>query len=262
MALGLLSLIYIALESNGLRILCLLVVLLGTRELIMILFQPDDSILIKIIFYLLMVLLFVLAIKFFAMTAVLFAVVALFFFIISLLMADRFNDLESLSRFQAKSILGFFYVGLLPAFACKLIDFQHGQAWFFALLTIVFSGDTLAYITGRLVGRHKLMPKISPKKTIEGAFGGLIGSALAALCFQPFLSHLNWTQLTVLGLVVGFVGQAGDLFESTLKRVAHVKDSGSIMPGHGGILDRVDGVLFASPFMLLAAHLFEQGPRL
>jgi phosphatidate cytidylyltransferase len=102
------------------------------------------------------------------------------------------------------------------------------------------------------------MPTVSPKKTREGALGGLVGSLITALSIGLVLDQTSLIWWSVIGLCVGIVGQMGDLFESLLKRVAHVKDSGSIMPGHGGVLDRIDGVLFASPFLFLICKILQK----
>ena len=130
--------------------------------------------------------------------------------------------------------------------------------WFFGLLGFVFTGDTCAYLAGSKFGKHSFFPALSPKKTVEGSLGGLLGSALAAVVFHFFVPQFSLPFLILLSLVVGFVGQMGDFFESLLKRVANQKDSGSLMPGHGGVLDRIDGVLFAAPLMYLGASLFEK----
>lgn len=118
-------------------------------------------------------------------------------------------------------------------------------------------GDTFAYFIGVFFGKHKLCPEISPKKTIEGSIGGLPGGILAGLAIF-FLQGL-WSQgndlrivsLLVLGLVCSIVGQAGDLFASTIKRWANIKDFGTLLPGHGGMLDRIDSVLLCAPIVFL-----------
>jgi phosphatidate cytidylyltransferase len=116
------------------------------------------------------------------------------------------------------------------------------------LLSLVWAGDTAAYFTGRAIGTHKLYPTVSPKKTIEGAVGGLVGSGLMTwgltAAFYPSIGTL---EALLLGVVVGTAAQAGDLTESLIKRSCGVKDSGKLLPGHGGMLDRVDGVIFAFP---------------
>lgn len=237
--------------------ICFLAVILGTRELIRILFLPEDSLLLKIVYFVINVTVFALTVRFTEISAVIFAAASILFFSLSLIRNTRFEDISSLSQFQAKGILGLFYIGLLPAFACKLLYFNKGLAWFVSLLVIVFAGDIFAYLTGMAFGKRKLMPDISPKKTVEGSIGGLAGSIVFAVLMGRFLDQMPLSQLILMGLIAGAFGQMGDLFESMLKRVANIKDSGSIMPGHGGVLDRLDGVLFAAPFVLLFAYLFE-----
>ena len=124
------------------------------------------------------------------------------------------------------------------------------------LFLIIWLGDTLAYYIGTLAGKHLLAPSISPNKSIEGAIGGLLGSIGGALLahywFYPSISIAN---CTILGLVTGIAGQMGDLCESILKRNLNVKDSGFLVPGHGGLLDRLDSVLFSAP-VFYYIHLY------
>ena len=114
----------------------------------------------------------------------------------------------------------------------------------------VWTNDTMAYVCGRLFGKHKLYPSVSPNKTVEGFVGGVIFSGLALSLFGYFNGGFNF-KITALGLLIGMSSTMGDLFESFLKRHFNVKDSGNILPGHGGILDRFDGVLFAAPISYL-----------
>jgi phosphatidate cytidylyltransferase len=124
--------------------------------------------------------------------------------------------------------------------------------WILLLLCIVFSGDTAALYVGTLIGRHKLAPAISPGKTVEGAVGGLaVGLLVGLLAKHLLLPALPWGTAVGFCLLVGVAGQVGDLFESALKRSSDVKDSGSILPGHGGVLDRIDALLFAAPVAYL-----------
>jgi len=126
------------------------------------------------------------------------------------------------------------------------------------LFILIWTNDTFAYIVGKSIGKHKLLEKISPKKTIEGFFGGLIFSIFAGYLISIFLikpstqfsnkSILIWT---IIAAIVGIIGTIGDLIESKFKRIAGVKDSGKIMPGHGGVLDRLDSVIFVAPFVFL-----------
>ena len=115
-----------------------------------------------------------------------------------------------------------------------------------ALLLITKLGDIGAYLIGSSFGKHPLIPRISPKKTIEGAFGGLLFSVLGALASRIFLGF-DYLHLILIGLGLGILGQLGDLSESLLKRDCGIKDSGSIFPGMGGVLDEIDSLLFAGP---------------
>jgi phosphatidate cytidylyltransferase len=147
-------------------------------------------------------------------------------------------------------ILGIFYVPLLMAHFILIRQAQWGILWIFFILVIAFAGDTSAYYVGRLLGKHKLFPEVSPGKTVEGTIGLVAGSVVAALLFrQFFFPMIPVAHVAIIGLVGSVVGQLGDLSESALKRVAGVKDSGALLPGHGGILDRVDSLMFIAPFI-------------
>ncbi len=176
------------------------------------------------------------------------AVASVFFFTMSVLIVRNVDDLKGVMQIQNAGALGILYVGLFPGLAVRLLTFENGFVWFFGLLAIVFAGDTFAYLAGRTFGKRKLLEPVSPKKTIEGSLGGLAGSAIAgAIMGLFFLPDQPLWALIFSALITGAFAQVGDLFESLLKRVAEVKDSGAIMPGHGGILDRIDGVLFSAP---------------
>jgi phosphatidate cytidylyltransferase len=136
---------------------------------------------------------------------------------------------------------------------------SRGLFWFFFLMAVNYAGDTGAFYVGRTWGRHKLAPQVSPKKTIEGSLGGLAANVLVALIFQQTLfKEQSWAVMAILGLITGLVSQMGDLLESLLKRSARIKDSGSLFPGHGGILDRMDSLLLPAPllyfFMVYCRH--------
>jgi phosphatidate cytidylyltransferase len=146
--------------------------------------------------------------------------------------------------------LGMLYCVSLPVFAVNILFLQHGLTWFAFLLGVVFFGDTFAFFGGHFFGKHKLMPQVSPNKTIEGALAGLIGSSVAGLIFvETFFPELPLGRVMMFCVACGFVGQSGDLLMSLVKRVGAVKDSGAIMPGHGGILDRLDGIFLAAPLV-------------
>ncbi|WP_060872522.1 phosphatidate cytidylyltransferase [Myroides odoratus] len=119
------------------------------------------------------------------------------------------------------------------------------------ILILVWTNDTFAYIVGKKFGKHKLFERISPKKTIEGLLGGIVFAIIASLILNHFFTLLNVYIWIASAIFVGLFGTLGDLVESHFKREAGVKDSGNIMPGHGGILDRLDSILFISPFLYI-----------
>jgi len=130
------------------------------------------------------------------------------------------------------------------------------QPWILYVLAVVWGGDTAAYFAGRAFGKHKLHPKVSPKKTIEGAIGGLVGSVGVGLLMVALLElPLPAWKTALFAVAGGALAQLGDLTESLVKRACGVKDSGTLLPGHGGMLDRVDGVIFAFPFFAWALSL-------
>lgn len=157
---------------------------------------------------------------------------------------------ETLDR-AAATAFGLVYVGV-PLGILVLIHRLGGREAVLLLLFTIVVSDTAQYYTGRLLGRRALAPAISPKKTVEGAIGGLVVGTL----FVVFAGHMVFPftrapQLAALGVVLVALGIAGDLFESRLKRAAGVKDSSTLIPGHGGILDRIDALLFATPAFYL-----------
>jgi phosphatidate cytidylyltransferase len=146
------------------------------------------------------------------------------------------------------AFLGVLYISLFLSYLILLYNNHNGKEWIFFLLIVLWCNDTGAYACGRTLGRIKLSPLVSPNKTVEGAVGGLGFSMIAALSVKMYLlTVLSFTQAAVLGLVIAVSGQAGDLCESALKRHFGCKDSGSMLPGHGGMLDRIDSLLFAAP---------------
>lgn len=144
--------------------------------------------------------------------------------------------------------MGLIYVCLPIAMLLFIYRHPQGGTWIFFLLAVVFATDTGAFYSGRFFGRHLLHPTVSPKKTWEGAVGGLVCSVIPIYFFYPFL---HTAKLSILLLAVGLslLAQMGDLAESVIKRTFDVKDSGKILPGHGGLLDRIDGLLFAAPLL-------------
>lgn len=136
-----------------------------------------------------------------------------------------------------------------------LLLVDHSRMWVLLLFTTVFCHDTAAYIFGRLFGRHRMCPQISPQKTWEGFFGGVL--AIALIVVRSYQAGFTaWSpSLALLFVVLPFVATAGDLFVSSLKRHAGLKDTGTILPGHGGLLDRADSVLFTAPLFLAVYFL-------
>ncbi len=160
----------------------------------------------------------------------------------------RFQDLDQVMSQLALVLFGFCYISLLIAHLVLLRALPYGREWIYLVLLVVMACDTSAYFSGISLGKRKLYPAISPNKSIEGAVGGLIGSLAAAFVARLwFFPALTVRDCLLLGLVLGILGQLGDLFESMIKRAFQVKDSGNIMPGHGGMLDRLDSLLFAFP---------------
>jgi phosphatidate cytidylyltransferase len=161
----------------------------------------------------------------------------------------------------AATLLGLVYIptalGLLITVRSNTSLGRDAPHWIFFFLSAVWLGDTAAYCVGQTLGRHKLAPVISPKKTIEGALGGLLGSALAALLGKKILvPGASLLGLLFLSGLMGVASQFGDLAESALKRGAGIKDSSNLLPGHGGLLDRIDGVLFAAPVLFGYTRFF------
>ncbi|MEE9202769.1 MAG: phosphatidate cytidylyltransferase [Dehalococcoidia bacterium] len=152
-------------------------------------------------------------------------------------------------------VAGPLYTGYLMGLWLALRMEAGGRDWVLFGLIVIFASDTLSYFTGRLWGRHRLAPAISPGKTYEGAVGGLAAAGIAAALLSP-LTPLTPTAAAGLGLLLSVVGQVGDLAESHLKRSAGAKDSGGLLPGHGGLLDRIDSIVFAGPLLYLYVAWF------
>lgn len=150
----------------------------------------------------------------------------------------------------AVTIFGLVYVALLFAHQVAIHAGPPGKKWLVFLYLVIWASDTGAYYVGTAFGKHRLYEKISPKKSIEGLIGGVLASVLVAvLCTLWLVPSLGVIEAAVLGAALALAGTAGDLAESLIKRSAGVKDSGTIIPGHGGVLDRMDSMLFAAPVL-------------
>lgn len=185
-------------------------------------------------------------------SGILLSVIAVNLIVAAILSLPRFKVDSTIWEIVAKQVLGVVYIPLFLSYLVLIRNGTEGVVWIYLLLFIIFSGDTGAYYIGSNFGRHKLCPFISPNKTIEGSIGGLAANLGAGALFKHFfMPLLPWGLSILLFLLVGVVGQLGDLFESELKRAGNIKDSSALLPGHGGILDRIDAVLFAAPIFYL-----------
>jgi len=146
-------------------------------------------------------------------------------------------------------LFSFTFLILLP-----FVNGVYEQSVILTLIILIWVNDSFAFFVGKNLGKRKLFESVSPKKTVEGFFGGVLFSLIAAFILSYFCDFLSLTNLIVISLIASILGTAGDLVESKFKRQANTKDSGNIMPGHGGILDRLDSLLFVAPFVYLYIH--------
>jgi len=154
------------------------------------------------------------------------------------------------------AVLGAVYPGLLLAALVPLRQLPRGEWWILLAIVVTWLNDTFAYFVGRAFGRRKLYERISPSKTWEGAAGGAAGSIAGALVIRSlWLPVIPFWGAALIGAGAAVLGPLGDLSESMLKRAFGAKDSGRLLPGHGGLLDRIDALLFNAPFVLLCARL-------
>lgn len=172
--------------------------------------------------------------------------------------AALFRHHENWLTSWAVTITGVLYIGGLGAYAILVRNLENGLVWTYVALVTIWATDAGAYIAGTTIGRHKFFPDISPKKTWEGAIAGCLAATIAMIGFA-LTFRLPLIEFTLFGFGLGIAGIIGDLAESLLKRQTGVKDSGTIMPGHGGVLDRIDSLLFAAVFtyyfVTLVLHL-------
>lgn len=175
-------------------------------------------------------------------------VVGLLFLTFALLFLFRIRNIADAAREVSYAVLAFLYIPFLLMHLVQLRQTTFGVQWLLVIMLIVMTNDSAAYYTGSAFGKTRLYPLVSPKKSVEGALGGLAGSICGTLLAKfTFFPQLTLLDAFTTALVIGALGQTGDLFESLLKRSFGVKDSGTIFPGHGGVLDRLDSILFAAP---------------
>ena len=167
----------------------------------------------------------------------------------------RFRDMTTVAVRFAATVTGIVYAGFLTMFLALLRNVGGGDLVLLVLL-VAWVADTGAYFAGRFLGKAKLYEAVSPKKTWAGAWGGLAGSLLGAAVLKLVHFHeLAWLDVVLIAIPGGMLGQMGDLAESMIKRSTGVKDSGALLPGHGGILDRIDAVLFIAPYVYVYVQL-------
>jgi phosphatidate cytidylyltransferase len=173
----------------------------------------------------------------------------------------RYGEMDTVAARVAQMMSGALYVGLLLTFVALLKKRgADGGAWVFITLTCTWFSDTGAYFAGRFIGPAwpaKLYASVSPKKTVIGGLGGLAGSFIALVVAKLwYLPSLTWMDCALVAIPANVLGQAGDLCESLLKRSVGVKDSGNLLPGHGGMLDRIDALLFSAPYIYCFSNWF------
>lgn len=182
-----------------------------------------------------------------------FVVIIAGYVFLSMIVMVLFHDKCSFNK-AALSFLGVIYIVVFFGHALFIRQLEYGKALIWVLFIAAWSTDTFAYVFGRTIGKHKLCPRISPKKTVEGAIGGILGCILCVAVYVYFVANyssyeVNYTNVVFLAIAASVFSQIGDLAASCIKREHNVKDYGNLIPGHGGILDRFDSVLLISPIV-------------
>lgn len=178
-------------------------------------------------------------------------------FVNLILLKDLFAE-KRIPLFESKRyITTTFYLSSGFVFMLLIANYQNQftPLLFLGCIILVWVNDSFAYLIGKNFGRQKLFPSISPKKTVEGFLGGLLFSCISSYFISDFTNTLSFNNWLILAIIISVIGTIGDLIESKFKRQAKVKDSGVIMPGHGGLLDRLDSIIFAAPFIYLFLRL-------
>ena len=175
------------------------------------------------------------------------AILILFIYSITYILKCKKNVIDI-----AITFFSIFYIAISLDFIVLTINsFERGSIYVWTIFIVAFLTDIFAYFAGKLFGKHKLVPKVSPKKTIEGSIGGILGSTIGCIVFG-YLFNLDLMAMIVIGSIGSVIAQFGDLFASSIKRYVGIKDYGKLIPGHGGILDRFDSVILVSPFVYYA----------
>ncbi len=165
-----------------------------------------------------------------------------------------FKSMKTVIERMGYLLIGVLYVSFTLPYIGLIVDYPvlgiNGKYLLALIFTITWGNDTFAYTFGRLFGKHKLYEKMSPNKTIEGSIGGILGGIGLAILIKTFLlTNISYIDIILVSILAGALGQMGDLVESMFKRFFEIKDSGVFLPGHGGVLDRFDSVMFNAPFI-------------
>lgn len=229
-----------------------IVAIFAVREYLRIIFGNDDSQVsqsIKIISYTISMVLIMAACM--DSWQAMFLALALNFMALCIFVLFRFASQDRVFDMVSRQVLGIVYIPVPLALLIFLKGFDQGSLWIIWLLVVCFANDTGAFYTGTFFGKHKLSPNISPNKTIEGSFGGMGAAVVIGFVFSLlFFGDLSLALTTIpCSFLMAVAGQIGDLFESAMKRAVSIKDSGRILPGHGGMLDRIDGLLLVIPVL-------------
>jgi len=172
------------------------------------------------------------------------------FMIMAVIAVFRFHQSPDILHIIAYQAFGVIYISGLISFLLLIHQFEKGHFWIYLTFMMIFACDTGAYFAGKQFGIHALCKAVSPKKTIEGYLGGWLSCVITCLALATlFRLRISIEHMLGLSTVVGLFAPLGDLFESAFKRVADIKDSGNLLPGHGGLLDRVDALLFSTPLI-------------
>ena len=244
--------LWILIKGNTLffAILISVVAIFAIREYLRIVFGNDEepiSNTIKLISYIVSMALIISACL--GSWEILFLILAMNLMALSIFVLSRFAGNHAIFDIISKQVLGVVYIPVSLSLLIFIKELDGGTFWIIWLLAVIFASDTGAFYSGTFFGKNALAPNISPNKTIEGSVGGIAASMVAGFIFcQCFFHDLSLSFLTIPGsFLLAIAGQIGDLFESAMKRASSIKDSGRILPGHGGMLDRIDGLLLAIP---------------
>jgi len=199
---------------------------------------------------------FVSGVSFFVAAEIIFFVLAFYLLSVSVFLKNKIQVSDT-----ALVFIMLFYITVSMSCVVMLRNEEHGEYIYFLVFISAWFSDSAAYFTGKTFGKHKLIPSVSPKKTVEGAIGGLVACVIAFLVYGCIIGNVlnltpNYLLFAVSGLLMSVVSMLGDLIASLVKRYYEIKDYGNLLPGHGGVLDRFDSVFATAPFLMLLFTLF------